>query len=68
MENVMLQQFENYLISEKLIVEHGANSNQSYNSNTTVPKTFDNLTAEEVNGQVNQKIRKVSLYQLYFFN
>ena len=48
MENVMLQQFENYLISKKLIEEHDANSNQSQNSNTTVPKTFDNLTAEEV--------------------
>ena len=48
----MLQQFEKYLISEKLIEEHDANSNQSQNSNATVPKTFDNLTAEDVSDLV----------------
>ena len=55
MENVMLKQFENYLISEKLIIENGANLNHSENANTTVPKTFHNLTTEEVCGQVKQK-------------
>ena len=55
MEKIMLQQFENYLISESLILKHDENSKQSENSNTTVTKTFYNLTAEEVSDQVKQK-------------
>ena len=51
----MLQQFENYLISESLILKHDENSKQSENSNTTIPKTFDNLTADEVSDQVKLK-------------
>ena len=55
MENVMLKQFESYMISEKLIIENGANLDHSKDSNTTIPKTFHNLTTEEVSGQVKQK-------------
>ena len=51
----MLKQFANYLISEKRITENGANLDHFENSNTTVPKTFHNLTTEEVSGQVKQK-------------